>query len=65
MLKFNSSDLTNNRSEVLRQAIKAPTLIQYKNTNSVVTSEYVIMTKSDFDKLDGNNESQAHKNNHR
>jgi hypothetical protein len=42
MKKFNASDLTNKRREILKEARKAPVIIQSKNTNGEVLEEFLL-----------------------
>jgi hypothetical protein len=45
MKKYNSSDLSNNRSEVLEEAAKNGVIIQEKNTNSKVRREFYLVER--------------------
>ena len=46
MKKYNSSDLTHKRAEVLEEAAKNGVIIQEKNTNGKVRRELVMTPKS-------------------
>ncbi len=47
MKKFNSSDLSNNRYEVLKAARKDGALIQFKRSNGKVIEEFELRVKND------------------
>ena len=50
MKKYNSSDLSNNRSEVLEEAAKNGVIIQEKNTNGKVRRELALVPLSVYKK---------------
>ena len=52
MKKFQSSDLTHKRSDVMRAAEEHGAVIQLKRTNGEVSKEFVLMTKEEFIKFD-------------
>lgn len=49
MKKFKSSDLTHNRAEVLKEARENGCIIEERNTNGDVRSEYIIIKKTGID----------------
>ena len=51
MKTFKSSDLTNKRAEVFREAEKNGVIIQQCRTNGEVISELVLVNKAEYDEM--------------
>lgn len=49
MKKYNSSALSTNRAEVLKEAANNGVIIQEKNTNGEVRFEYVLIPRTVYD----------------
>ena len=48
MKRYKSSDLTNKRAEVIKEARDKGVIIECRNTNGEVVDELIIMAKSDI-----------------